>query len=73
MCSFRVNAILSLLSLQEGANINKSLTTLGKVISALAEVVGVTSVCLPLFDKAGVMSDKRVDFTVFVILGFWVK
>lgn len=24
---------------QEGANINKSLTTLGKVISALAEVV----------------------------------
>lgn len=25
--------------LQEGANINKSLTTLGKVISALAEVV----------------------------------
>ena len=27
------------LYLQEGANINKSLTTLGKVISALAEVV----------------------------------
>ena len=26
--------------LKEGANINKSLTTLGKVISALAEVVG---------------------------------
>lgn len=26
-------------SSQEGANINKSLTTLGKVISALAEVV----------------------------------
>lgn len=25
--------------LQEGANINKSLTTLGKVISALAELV----------------------------------
>lgn len=25
---------------QEGANINKSLTTLGKVISALAEMVG---------------------------------
>lgn len=24
---------------QEGANINKSLTTLGKVISALAEIV----------------------------------
>lgn len=28
--------------LQEGANINKSLTTLGKVISALAEVVSVS-------------------------------
>jgi hypothetical protein len=28
--------------LKEGANINKSLTTLGKVISALAEVVSVT-------------------------------
>jgi Kinesin motor domain len=27
--------------LKEGANINKSLTTLGKVISALAEVVSV--------------------------------
>lgn len=27
--------------MQEGANINKSLTTLGKVISALAEVVSV--------------------------------
>lgn len=29
--------------MQEGANINKSLTTLGKVISALAEVVSVSS------------------------------
>ena len=28
--------------LKEGANINKSLTTLGKVISALAELVRVT-------------------------------
>lgn len=28
--------------LKEGANINKSLTTLGKVISALAEIVSVT-------------------------------
>lgn len=28
------------LSVQEGANINKSLTTLGKVISALADMVG---------------------------------
>lgn len=32
------------LRLQEGANINKSLTTLGKVISALAEVVSTVSV-----------------------------
>lgn len=29
--------------LKEGANINKSLTTLGKVISALAEVVSIKS------------------------------
>lgn len=28
--------------LKEGANINKSLTTLGKVISALAEIVSIT-------------------------------
>ena len=32
--------------LQEGANINKSLTTLGKVISALAELVGDAAVCV---------------------------
>jgi kinesin family member 1 len=31
--------------LKEGANINKSLTTLGKVISALAEIVSIT-LCL---------------------------
>ena len=31
--------------LKEGANINKSLTTLGKVISALAEVVSASWVC----------------------------
>lgn len=30
--------------LKEGANINKSLTTLGKVISALAEVVSIQGV-----------------------------
>lgn len=30
---------------QEGANINKSLTTLGKVISALAELVRDAAVC----------------------------
>lgn len=28
--------------LKEGANINKSLTTLGKVISALAEIVSIS-------------------------------
>ena len=32
--------------LKEGANINKSLTTLGKVISALAEVVGIITNCV---------------------------
>ena len=31
--------MFQLIRLKEGANINKSLTTLGKVISALAEVV----------------------------------
>ena len=43
--------------LKEGANINKSLTTLGKVISALAEVVGwlliinsLQKACLILFE-----------------------
>lgn len=39
--------------LKEGANINKSLTTLGKVISALAEVVS----CLEYLS-----SDQRSDF-----------
>lgn len=33
--------------LKEGANINKSLTTLGKVISALADVVSI----IPKFNK----------------------
>lgn len=37
-----INIVL-FLEMQEGANINKSLTTLGKVISALAEVVSVSS------------------------------
>lgn len=35
--------------LKEGANINKSLTTLGKVISALAEVVSVVVLCMCVF------------------------
>lgn len=34
--------------LKEGANINKSLTTLGKVISALAEVVSIQSLQIVL-------------------------
>lgn len=33
--------------LKEGANINKSLTTLGKVISGLAEVVSTVFFCYP--------------------------
>lgn len=51
--------------MQEGANINKSLTTLGKVISALAEVVSVLS-SSPLFSlfnltprKALMLVDKH--------------
>lgn len=36
--ALEANCLLTVL--QEGANINKSLTTLGKVISALAEMVG---------------------------------
>lgn len=35
--------------LKEGANINKSLTTLGKVISALAEVVSILYSIEPIF------------------------
>lgn len=38
-CVLALITKLSPFSFQEGANINKSLTTLGKVISALAEVV----------------------------------
>lgn len=38
-----ISCILFLALSQEGANINKSLTTLGKVISALAEVVCIVS------------------------------
>lgn len=43
--------------LQEGANINKSLTTLGKVISALAEVVSVLSLSSCLFAAFPSFSD----------------
>ncbi|KAF4022086.1 hypothetical protein G4228_012950 [Cervus hanglu yarkandensis] len=46
--------------LKEGANINKSLTTLGKVISALAEMVGsglTLDVCVPQNKKK-----KKTDF-----------
>lgn len=50
--------------MQEGANINKSLTTLGKVISALAEVVSVFSPLFYLFNltpslKALMFVDKH--------------
>lgn len=43
--------------LKEGANINKSLTTLGKVISALAEIV--STVILLFF------SDDILSFFIF--------
>lgn len=43
--------------LKEGANINKSLTTLGKVISALAEVVSITVGC-------GVNQLKQVNIMI---------
>ncbi|NWQ81461.1 KIF1B protein, partial [Columbina picui] len=44
--------------LKEGANINKSLTTLGKVISALAEMVALPSVLHPPQNK----KKKKTDF-----------
>ena len=37
--------------LKEGANINKSLTTLGKVISALAEAVSITWLLISIKGK----------------------
>lgn len=45
---FDVNVNLPFLQ-QEGANINKSLTTLGKVISALAEVVCSHLICVVFY------------------------
>lgn len=45
---FDVNVNLPFLQ-QEGANINKSLTTLGKVISALAEVVCSHLICVVIY------------------------
>lgn len=45
---FDVNVNLPFLQ-QEGANINKSLTTLGKVISALAEVVCSHLICFVFY------------------------
>lgn len=44
--------------LKEGANINKSLTTLGKVISALAEIVS----SLLLFDRLQIFSTCQITF-----------
>ena len=69
--------------LKEGANINKSLTTLGKVISALAEVVSAAGRCLgggavevegeqalrPLSFNASVGSRKKcLGFAVCVLV-----
>lgn len=52
--------------LKEGANINKSLTTLGKVISALAEVVSITQKYL----TAGPLNLKPQLFSFHSILQF---
>lgn len=41
--------------LKEGANINKSLTTLGKVISALAEIVSILLVSFKPYSVAKLM------------------
>ncbi|XP_042072974.1 kinesin-like protein KIF1B [Haplochromis burtoni] len=52
--------------LKEGANINKSLTTLGKVISALAEVDNCTSKVNPLTAKPLTChSSHETDLTAF--------
>lgn len=48
--------------LKEGANINKSLTTLGKVISALAEMV-ITSIVSHADDVTGVRLGALLFFT----------
>lgn len=51
--------------LQEGANINKSLTTLGKVISALAEVVCIKNkICCILQEYVDFVLDKMTIWTV---------
>jgi len=56
--------------LKEGANINKSLTTLGNVISALAEVVGslVTSPVLATFTVTSLLLYCCWPYTVAVSL-----
>jgi len=48
--------------LKEGANINKSLTTLGNVISALAEMVSSATVPVP--------SALLIDFTYLMLTEF---
>uniref|UniRef100_A0A673NCR2 plus-end-directed kinesin ATPase n=1 Tax=Sinocyclocheilus rhinocerous TaxID=307959 RepID=A0A673NCR2_9TELE len=53
--------------LKEGANINKSLTTLGKVISALAEVVkSKKKKCITFFTK--ITKYKILVFTIVIII-----
>lgn len=54
---------------QEGANINKSLTTLGKVISALAELVGARAASVLLSDEDLV----RLFYPFSLVSGLSVK
>uniref|UniRef100_A0A8C2D5E6 plus-end-directed kinesin ATPase n=1 Tax=Cyprinus carpio TaxID=7962 RepID=A0A8C2D5E6_CYPCA len=54
----------------EGANINKSLTTLGKVISALAEVVSnPRKKCITFFTKTN--KYKIIVFTIVIIIFYY--
>ena len=57
--------------LKEGANINKSLTTLGKVISALAEQVCFESIFWLFYSL--VDRDVKIGFNTFLELSAWLK
>lgn len=57
--------------LKEGANINKSLTTLGKVISALAEIVSISFHFL-LASYVLSLPQKKNDFFILDILQLFI-